>query len=76
MDACGIYGGVLMSHYPKESKADGFDAEERMNQVLDICKPYPGRLFPVLWIHPHEPNALAVAEEGVRIYGTSFGCVH
>ena len=66
MDACGIYGGVLLSHYPKESKPDGFDAETRMNQVLDICSKYPDRLFPVLWIHPHEPNALEVAEEAVR----------
>lgn len=66
MDACGIYGGVLFSHYPKESQPDGFDAETRMNQVLDICRDYPDRLFPVLWIHPHEPNALDVAEEAVR----------
>ena len=66
MDACGIYGGVLFSHYPKESKPDGFDAETRMNQVLEICRDYPDRLFPVLWIHPHEPNALDVAEEAVR----------
>lgn len=66
MDACGIYGGVLFSHYPKESQPEGFDAETRMNQVLDICRDYPDRLFPVLWIHPHEPNALDVAEEAVR----------
>jgi predicted TIM-barrel fold metal-dependent hydrolase len=66
MDACGIYGGVLMSQYPKESKPDGYDAETRMNQVLDVCRKYPDRLFPVLWIHPHEPNALEVAEEAVR----------
>ena len=66
MDACGIYGGVVMSHYPKESKADGFDAQARINQVLEICRYYPNRLFPVLWIHPHEKNALAVAEEAVR----------
>ena len=66
MDACGIYGGILMSQYPKESKSDGFDAETRMNQVLDACKKHPDRLFPVLWIHPHEPNALEVAEEAVR----------
>jgi len=65
MDECGIYGGILFSHYPKESKPDGFDAETRMNQVLDICRDYPDRLFPVLWIHPHEPNALDVAEEAV-----------
>lgn len=66
MDACGIYGGVLFSHYPKECKSDGYDAETRINQVLDICRNYPDRLFPVLWIHPHEPNALDVAEEAVR----------
>lgn len=66
MDECGIYGGVLFSHYPKESQPDGFDAETRMNQVLEICRDYPDRLFPVLWIHPHEPNALDVAEEAVR----------
>ena len=66
MDACGIYGGVLLSQYPKESKPDGFDAETRMNQVLDICRNYPDRLFPFLWIHPHEPNALEVAEEAAR----------
>ena len=66
MDACGIYGGVLFSQYPKESKSDGYDAETRMSQVLDICRNYPDRLFPVLWIHPHEPNALEVAEEAVR----------
>lgn len=66
MDACGIFGGVLFSQYPKESKSDGYDAETRMNQVLDICRNYPDRLFPVLWIHPHEPNALEVAEEAVR----------
>ena len=66
MDACGIYGGVLFSHYPKECKSDGYDAETRINQVLDICRDYPDRLFPVLWIHPHEPNALEVAEEAAR----------
>lgn len=66
MESCGIYGGVVLSHYPKESKPDGFDAETRMNQVLELCRDYPDRLFPVLWIHPHEPDALAVAEEAVR----------
>ena len=62
MDQCGMYGGVVMSHYPKERKPDGFDAETRINQVLDVCRNAPDRLFPVLWIHPHEPDALAVAE--------------
>lgn len=66
MERCGISGGVLFSHYPKEQNADGYDAETRMGQVLNICRNYPDRLFPVLWIHPYEPNALEVAEEAVR----------
>lgn len=63
MDACGISGGVLFSHYPKGYKADGWCAKDRIRQVLDVCRDYPERLFPVLWIHPHEPDVLAVVEE-------------
>lgn len=66
MDNCGIYGGVVMSHYPKQCKPDGFDADTRINQVLDICRNDPDRLFPVLWIHPQEPDAVTVAEKAVR----------
>lgn len=63
MDACGVYGGVLFSHYPDGYKSGGWDAEARMEQVLNVCKDYPDRLFPVLWIHPKEPDVLAVVEK-------------
>lgn len=61
-----IFGGVVFSYWPKEHRPDGVDLETRMNQVLNACRDYPGRLFPVLWIHPHEPNAPQIAEEAVR----------
>ena len=63
MQQCGMDGGVLFSYYPKEHKADGWDAQARMEQVLSLSKAYPDRLFPVLWIHPHEPNVLEVVAE-------------
>lgn len=63
---CGMDGGVVFSYWPKEHRADGFDLEARLTQVLEVCKDYPDRLFPVLWIHPHEPNAPAIAEEAVK----------
>ena len=63
MAACGISGGVLFSHYPQGYKEDGWNARDRMDQVLNVCKAYPDRLFPVLWIHPHEPDVLTVVEE-------------
>ena len=66
MDACGISGGVLFSHYPNAYKPGGWDAQTRIAQVLNVCAGYPDRLFPVLWIHPHEPNVLEIAEEAVK----------
>ena len=65
MDRCGIYGGVLFSHYPVGYKKNGWNAKDRMEQVLNVCREYPERLFPVLWIHPHEPDVMAVVEEAV-----------
>lgn len=38
MDACGIYGGVLFSRYPKESQPEGFDAETSMALVRKIAE--------------------------------------
>ena len=66
LSKCGMDGGVVFSYWPKEHRADGIDLESRLNQVLTVCKEHPGRLFPVLWIHPHEPNAPAIAEEAVK----------
>ena len=66
LSKCGMDGGVVFSYFPKEHRADGFDLESRLNQVLEVCREYPDRLFPVLWIHPHEPDALAAAEEAVK----------
>ena len=63
---CGFDGGVVFSRYPAAYKPDGLSAQERMDQVLDICKDYPDRLFPVLWIHPHEPDVLSVVEEAAE----------
>ena len=66
MERAGIYGGVVFSQRPKEHDDSGMDAQSRINQVIELCRDYPDRLFPVLWIHPHEPDALKVAEEAVR----------
>lgn len=66
MAQCGIYGGVVFSQRPKEHDPEGACAKDRIKQVLDLCRDYPDRLFPVLWIHPHEPDALAVAEEAAK----------
>lgn len=63
MQQCGIYGGVLFSHYPQGYKPDGWSAKDRIEQVLNACRNHPDRLFPVLWIHPHEPDVLSVVEE-------------
>jgi len=59
MDEVGVFGGCLMSRPPLEySEPLGADFESRLQEVLDSCAKAPDRLFPILWIHPDEENAL------------------
>ena len=73
MDEAGIFGGCVFSIRPKEmNPKTGLDFEERLNQVLDWCRPFPDRLFPVLWIHPFEEDILKkvhiAAERGITAF--------
>ena len=56
MDSCGLSGGCIFSPPPD---AFGGDLRQRLDAVLDFVKGREDRLFPVLWIHPYEPDILA-----------------
>ena len=59
MVEAGVYGGCVFSNWPKESNPkEGTSFEERLEEVLTICRAHEDRLFPVLWIHPAEPDIL------------------
>ena len=46
-----------MSYRPKEADpVNGLGFDERVEEALAWCKGYEDRLFPVVWIHPHEEN--------------------
>lgn len=73
MDLAGVYGGCIFSNRPTEYNTvygTGFD--DRLREVLDWCKGYEDRLFPVLWIHPHEKDALSrvhiAADNGIAAF--------
>lgn len=57
MSLAGIYGGCVFSARPVEaSKTLGTGFKERIEEAFNWVKGYPGRLFPVMWIHPDEKN--------------------
>ena len=59
MGKAGIYGGCLFSNRPKENDLKmGIDFETRLKDVLDVVKGNEDRLFPILWVHPHEENII------------------
>lgn len=59
MDKAGIYGCCLFSNCPKENDQKlGTSFEERLDEVLSWQKGYEDRIFPVLWIHPFEEEAI------------------
>ena len=59
MEEAGIWGGCIFSQRPDYDYPEtGLDFEGRVNQVLEWTKDYKDRLFPALWIHPYEENAV------------------
>ncbi len=56
MESVGIYGGAVLSPEPLESCDGNATYEQRIENVLAWTRGYEGRLFPVLWIHPDEPE--------------------
>lgn len=59
MENTGVYGGCVFSNHPIEgTEPGGSDFETRLREVLAWSKGYEDRIFPVLWIHPHEKNLI------------------
>ena len=67
METAGVFGGCVISAPPSEHAIDilggGLPFEERLAAVLNAAKRNEDRIFPILWVHPHEENVI----EKVRI---------
>ena len=59
MGEADISGGCIFSHCPAEyDPQSGTSYEERIAEVKAWTEGYEDRLFPVLWIHPHEKDII------------------
>ena len=65
----GVYGSAVFSPSPHR---DGLTLRERLDYIMDFCKEFPGRLFPVLFIHPEDDGAAEIAAEAVNRGITGF----
>ena len=79
MEKAGIFGGCVFSNPPKEFwdkdaafSSGGTTFDERLDEVLGWAKGYEGRIFPVMWVHPHEESILKkvhiAAERGIAAF--------
>ena len=73
LSEAGIYGAGVFSPPPESFKRlQGASFEKRVDRVLSFCHEHPGRLFPVLWVHPYEDgiveNVAKAAEKGVAAF--------
>lgn len=68
LDAAGIWGGALFSPAPGSRPFEGLPLiRQRAETALRWSAPYPDRLYPFLFIHPHEPDAIAGAREAAQM---------
>lgn len=77
MDAGGVFGGCVFSnqpYLPKEGTIfeSGTSFDVRLNEILELTKGYEDRLFPVMWIHPDEPDIMSnihkAADSGILAF--------
>ena len=67
MAQAGVSGGAVFSVHPQQAVMQGgAPYEARVKDVLSLTAGASGRLFPVLWIHPREENAIQKARDAKR----------
>ena len=78
MGEAGVCGGCVFSQEPTCYPSLGgepHDGRTRLDQVLRACEGHRDRLFPVLWIHPDEPDTLELIDEAARRGIAAFKCI-
>ena len=70
MEKAGVYGGVFLSPAPMEYRKGKYVCQlpyrERIERLFQWTAPSNGRLFPFLWVHPYEKDALEIIKEGAK----------
>ena len=64
--AAGLDGGSVFSPLPESPVRHGTSYEDRMNCLEKWMPGTEGRLFPFLWIHPFEHDAIDKARDAVQ----------
>ena len=78
MAEAGVWGGSVFSQHPQCFSGLGRHSavgRERLSMVLEACKGQEGRLFPVLWIHPDEPDTIDLIAEAAERGIAAFKCI-
>lgn len=78
MNLAGVNGGSVFSLHPRCYPSLGvhdLDGRDRLNLVLESCRNYGDWLFPVLWIHPDEPDLFNLIEEAAQRGIAAFKCI-
>ena len=70
METAGVYGGVLLSAAPPEYQQGQYifhlPYRERIRHLFQWTQPSQGRLFPFLWVHPFEKDAVEIIRDAAR----------
>ena len=78
MGLAGVNGGSVFSLHPRCYTSLGvhdMEGRDRLNLVLESCRNYEEWLFPVLWIHPDEPDLTSLIEEAAQRGIAAFKCI-
>ena len=73
IDRCAVFSKEPTCFYHNDRVTS--DAHVRLEEVLELCAPYEGKVFPVLWIHPDEPGVIDLIQEAAQRGIAAFKCI-
>ncbi len=76
MNGVGISGGAVFSPDPESPLGIGYPYDVRMQTLEKFAEGCSDKIFPVLWIHPYEKDAIAKAKDAVErgVRGFKMAC--
>ena len=66
MDKASVWGCCIFSNYSDRTNPEiGTSFDKRLYEILSWTDGYKDRLFPVLWVHPHEKDVFLNVKKAV-----------
>ena len=75
LEQAGFDAGVVFSQQPTGMLGSHRSGHDRLDDLMKSCEGQEGKLFPVLWVHPDQPDIFDSIQEAAERGVVGFKCI-